>query len=339
MISPMEPPPTKPGVSAIRATAEGEVRRESALVGIRRTFAFSWAGKPARLRFTPLSAAPGPTGYLRLKGEAFSCVLGVPALPEPSSLGVAFAGIEVAALPEELLLGVLELWLADPLAALQRQGLTVKLAGWQTGPVERSALCGWEITWDGKDRFLAGTLHLDGAAADVVVKRLEKVPAQPLGTADSLPVSLSAVLTRVPLPPVTLRTLAVGDVIFVPLTPGDRTQGNYELWSGSRLMGRATRNRQTFRVSTMNPPAEPSAKPTAGAARVDDLPIPVVFDVGQIELTVGQLRSVGEGYTFELPATPPRLVTLRAHGREIGQGELVEIGDKVGVRIVQWNLV
>ncbi|MBL9205790.1 MAG: type III secretion system cytoplasmic ring protein SctQ [Opitutaceae bacterium] len=335
----MEPPLMRTGVAALRATPEGEIRRESVLVGIRRVFTFAWAGKPGRLRFTPAAAAPVPSGHLRLKGEAFSCSLGLPALPEPSSLGVAFAGIEVAALPEELLLGVLELWLADPLAALQRQGLPVQLAGWSIGSPERPALCGWEISWDGKDRFLAGTLHAEAAAADHLVRRIEKVPAQLLGTADSLPVPISAVLTRLPLAPATLRTLGVGDVIFVPLAPGDRTQGNYELWSGTRLMGRATRNRQTFRVSTMNPPAEPSAKLAAGAARVDDLPIPVVFDVGQIELTVGQLRSVGEGYTFELPATPPRLVTLRAHGREIGQGELVEIGDKVGVRIVQWNLV
>ena len=44
------------------------------------------------------------------------------------------------------------------------------------------------------------------------------------------------------------------------------------------------------------------------------------------------------GYTFELPAVPDRLVTIRANAREVGAGELVDLGDKLGVRIVNWNL-
>ena len=339
MINAVEQPPSVAPVRAVRATSTDEVRRESVLVGLKRAFPFSWAGKPARLRFSPLGSAPAATGFLRLEGEGFSADLALPVLFQPSSLGVAFAGIEIAALPEELLLGVLEVWLADPLAALQRQGFPLRVAAWQMGPSSRPAVCGWDISWDGRDRFVAGTLHAEPAALEGLVRRLEKLPAQPLGTADSLPVSVQVALARVPLAPAALRGLGVGDVVLLPLPPGDRSQGSYDLWSAGRLLGRATRNRQTFRVSTMNPPAEPSAKPAAGAARVDDLPIPVVFDVGQIELTVGQLRSIGEGYTFELPALPPRLVTLRAHGREIGQGELVELGDKVGVRISQWSLV
>jgi type III secretion protein Q len=251
---------------------------------------------------------------------------------------VAFAGIEIAGLPDDLLLGVLEAWAADGLKAAGAAGLPLELKAIGPTPPPLPAACGWEIAREGNASFLAGSLHAEPAALDALAALAARVPAQPTGSADTLPVTVSVAIARAPLSLSTLRAVGVGDVIWVPLAPGDRSQGPCELWAGPHLVARATRNQQSFRVSAMKPPAEPAAKTPAGPVKVDDLPVPVLFDVGQLDLTVGQLKSVAEGYTFELPATPPRLVAIRVNGREIGQGELVEIGEKVGVRVVQWTL-
>lgn len=327
-----------PGEPIIRKTPDGDVRRGNALFGLRRAFPFSWAGKPARLRFVAPAAASASQIHLVVRAGGQVVHVGLPGLPEPASLGVAFAGIEIAGLPEDILLGVLETWLADGLKAAGAAGLPLEIKAFAPAPSSLPLACGWEVAREANERFLVGTLHAETTALDALAALSARVPPQPAGSADGLAVALQVAIARTSLPLSTLRTVATGDVLWVPLAPGDRSQGPCELWAGTRLVARAVRNKQTFRVSTMPPPAEPPAKTPAGPVKVDDLPVPVLFDVGQLDLTVGQLRTVAEGYTFELPATPPRLVTIRANGREIGQGELVEIGDKVGVRVVQWTL-
>jgi type III secretion system YscQ/HrcQ family protein len=327
-----------PPASVIRKTPEGEVKRGNALYGVRRIFPFAWGGKPARLRFVAPAAAAAVSVHLTVRAGAHLMQVGLPKLPEPASLGVAFAGIEIAGLPDDLLLGVLETWLADAIKSAGAAGLPVEVKGVSPTPPTTPPVCGWEIGRETNERFLVGSLHAEPAALDAIAALAARVPAQASGSADTVPVAVHVAIARAPLPLATLRGVSPGDVIWVPLAPGDRSQGPCELWAGTRLVARAVRNKQSFRVSAMNPPAEPAAKPSAGPVKVDDLPVPVLFDVGQIDLTVGQLKAIAEGYTFELPATPPRLVAIRVNGREIGQGELVEIGDKVGVRVVQWTL-
>jgi type III secretion system YscQ/HrcQ family protein len=326
------------GGALIQRTAPGETKRGNALFGLRRSFPFAWAGKPARLRFIAPAAAPAPLLHLTAELGGHPVQIGLPGLPEPASLGVAFAGIEIAGLPEEILLGVMEAWLADAMKAASSAGVAWRLTGYQATPPTLASACGWEVAREANERFLVGSLHAEPAVLDAIVGSVSRVPAQPLGKADAVPVALHVVVARVPLSLSALRTVSLGDVFLVALPPGSPPQGPCELWAGTRLVGRALRNQQSFRVTAMNPPVEPAAKAPAGPVKVDDLPVSVLFDLGQLDLTVGQLRTVAEGFTFELAAMPPRLVAIRVGGREVGQGELVEVGDKVGVRVVQWTL-
>ncbi|PTY07826.1 YscQ/HrcQ family type III secretion apparatus protein [Opitutaceae bacterium EW11] len=318
---------------------EGEVSRMNALVGTRREFAFPWAGKQARLRFAPLDGAPSPSGWLRVRLGDRSFDLGLPRLPEPSSLGAAFAGIEIEQLPEPLLLGVLEAWLQDPLAALKRQSLELQLEAWQTAEPASGAALGWEIARGEDNTFLAGTLHGDTDALNHLADLAARAKPLPSGPADTLPLALSVALARVSFSLSALGEVAPGDLLFLPLLRAGAPRAEFELCLGERRVARAVKDGSVFKISAMNSSTE--AKPAAAGTaplRVDELPVQVVFDVGQLELTVGQLRTIGAGYTFELPSRPEKLVTLRANGREIGQGELVEFGDKVGVRVVHWSL-
>jgi type III secretion protein Q len=80
-----------------------------------------------------------------------------------------------------------------------------------------------------------------------------------------------------------------------------------------------------------------------GEAAVEDhparrLPVQVVFDIGQIELTVGDLASLQPGYVFALPAhLEGANVTIRANGSRAGRGEIVAVGDTLGVRLLAWG--
>ncbi|MGL5701165.1 MAG: YscQ/HrcQ family type III secretion apparatus protein [Kluyvera sp.] len=71
---------------------------------------------------------------------------------------------------------------------------------------------------------------------------------------------------------------------------------------------------------------------------LDTLPQKILVEVGQIDITLGALRTLREG---DLLATEVRLtpeVRLRLNGRVIGQGELIACGDNFVVRVTQWFL-
>ncbi len=70
---------------------------------------------------------------------------------------------------------------------------------------------------------------------------------------------------------------------------------------------------------------------------IDDLPVRLVFEVGRKEVTVQELRDLGVGAPVPLDRPASSAVQIFANGRRIGAGEMVMIGDQLGVRIMQLN--
>ncbi len=75
--------------------------------------------------------------------------------------------------------------------------------------------------------------------------------------------------------------------------------------------------------------------PGPPAADPDAIPITLTFEVGRLEVTLGELRRLGPGSVLQLGRGAGELVTIAAHGRTIGRGELVEVEGAVAVRIVR----
>lgn len=68
------------------------------------------------------------------------------------------------------------------------------------------------------------------------------------------------------------------------------------------------------------------------------LPVQLSFDIGRVEIGVGELASLQPGYVFALPShLEGANVTIRANGRDAGRGEVVAVGDTLGVRLLAWN--
>ena len=67
----------------------------------------------------------------------------------------------------------------------------------------------------------------------------------------------------------------------------------------------------------------------------DVLPVQLVFLAGETEMALRDLRRVAPGYIFDLGRPVDRHVEVRANGRRIGIGELVEIDRRVGVRLLK----
>lgn len=72
------------------------------------------------------------------------------------------------------------------------------------------------------------------------------------------------------------------------------------------------------------------------AVGIEDLQVPVAFEIDSARVSLGELACLGEGSVIELDV---RLldasVRLVCHGQTIGQGQMVAVGEQLGVRIVQ----
>ncbi len=70
--------------------------------------------------------------------------------------------------------------------------------------------------------------------------------------------------------------------------------------------------------------------------RISDIDLPISFEIETAEVTLAALESIEPGYVFELPmAAAGATVRLTVYGQVIGQGELVSVGDQLGVRILR----
>ena len=65
-----------------------------------------------------------------------------------------------------------------------------------------------------------------------------------------------------------------------------------------------------------------------------DLPVRLYFDLGERQMTLSELMTVGPGHVFDLGRDLRRAVIIRANGKVIGEGELVDVDGQIGVAVL-----
>lgn len=94
------------------------------------------------------------------------------------------------------------------------------------------------------------------------------------------------------------------------------------------------------------PTGKPSLKPNKEAVQVtrsteshaapspDEIPVNLVVEVGRFQITVQKLMELQPGNLLELDVKPENGVDLVINGKCVGKGELLRIGETLGVRIL-----
>ncbi len=70
-------------------------------------------------------------------------------------------------------------------------------------------------------------------------------------------------------------------------------------------------------------------------ALLEDLQIELGFELGHKVVLLKELKGVKPGYTFELDNSIDTPVNIRVNGKTLGVGQLVKVGDRVGVRVLE----
>ncbi len=144
-----------------------------------------------------------------------------------------------------------------------------------------------------------------------------------------------------------LRQLRLNDAVLFDVTCGHQSA---MVVFGEKYAACATRNAQQITLTerpyklsileeheywSMSELSATSADPVLEQPEFEDIPIKLLFDVGRQEISIGELRGLAPGYIFELHRKPETAVEIYAGGTRIGQGELVQINETLGVRVVR----
>ena len=319
-----------------------------------------------RMRLVPLVAPPPlapPPHWLAFEWAGAQFVL---ALPPAALEQLLAADLDHALLPElppALAQSVLEAGLAEALQALQQLGRGVpQLLHW-TPPDERAPAAlpphavALQLRADAGPEAFTAQLHADGLGLLLLAGLLAQRPPRPGPLQGGAVLALHAELgcTRVALHE--LQALAPGDVVLVQtafagadrglwLSAGGRAGLHVQLPptpdapdSDAKLSESPAATPPYLTVvhpwSERMPAANPAddLPPALDAATLQELPVRLSFDLGELRLTLGELQALQPGQTLALARPLAGAVRIRANGALVGEGDLVEIDGQLGVSV------
>lgn len=226
----------------------------------------------------------------------------------------------------------------------------------QFSPAQLSGLCGTEapINWETPcnlpyqhARVLAIATAADGAAAHpqlqcaegpVWIEHIEgdwphtAVPIHVSGY-ERLPLSLR--LGRIHQPAGRLRRLQQGDVLLL-------SSVRPQAWRAHRCLFDFTLQPESLLVTMIHPteadqPRELHADNGNASPALDLASLPLCLDVvlATLRLSLAELSELGEGSVMDLPAGAYRQIRIEHDGQCVASGELVQIGDHLGVQLAR----
>ncbi len=85
---------------------------------------------------------------------------------------------------------------------------------------------------------------------------------------------------------------------------------------------------------TMHQNTPPSGQ-TLEESSLDELPVALAFEVGRTVMPLGEVRQLAPGAIVEFPGAVEETVDIMANGKRVGRGEVVRVGEHLGVRILR----
>jgi type III secretion system YscQ/HrcQ family protein len=272
---------------------------------------------------------------LQLAGHDFTAHLHH--MPELGWMAPELAGVDITVLPEELACSALQSCLADVLAALGKGGVDLSVTAFAPakGVKLPSEFLEWSVNRGSDTDWLRGTLSGPDAGWQHLAALMAQAPANPGPPKDQIPFPLTVIAGSLRCAPSLLKVLDLHDVLLAEVRSYLSTRECYLLLRG-RPFGTGQANGSTITIKQVNlNGTQKMAETTKEPAALDELEVELTFVVGQKTVTLGELRSLAPGAAFELGAPIGEAVTIHANGRPIGKGELLEVGDRVGVRITE----
>ncbi len=276
-------------------------------------------------------------------------------------------GLSINALDEETTAWALEMALAPALEVLEdKAGVGVQFLGvsFVARPLAAKGFTAFSCQFAGVGSHMA-FLKLDRRDQKLLTEFILAQPFDPLDYGKPT-IDLSFQVGSTTLTTEELQTLAAGDTVLLDQSGVAKGYVNIAVGAHWRLVARlnntggivvqnalSSANEVDDRLGEREPRSkmaedeaqnpdeaqadtgqrEPGEAPTVPEASVDELPVKLVFELGRLEMELKELRTLSDGYVFNLGRSLTHPVDIIVSGRRIGAGELVRVGESVGVRI------
>ncbi|MFJ3463693.1 type III secretion system cytoplasmic ring protein SctQ [Achromobacter spanius] len=269
--------------------------------------------------------------------------VGLPPSAAQAWLAARFPELDAGPVPPALAATAVEALLAEAMAALSASspGGPARVVALDAAPAPLQQAWTLAVRNPVNGDTVYASLEADGLGLMLLAGLVSAAaPADNGMPVDAVPVRVSARLGWTDMPAAELRDLQPRDTVFLDqylVTP----EG--ELWLAAGAQGLRVRPDQSSYLVTqgwtslMTETPQSPADAEAGAQTpfdIDAIPVRLTFELGERLLTLGELRQLQPGETFDLErplADGP--VIVRANGALLGTGELVEIDGRIGVTL------
>lgn len=254
--------------------------------------------------------------------------------------------------------------MAEPLRAIMLEAAFAEMAGLfeeatrkrlsvlsvdQTGSVADNC-SGFGFSLDDGEFVCKGELWVDelGLGFLSAAVRLVDIKKRAMSTFDDLPVRLSLDVGWTDLPFETFRQLEKRDLILLDecwIVPdgqiflrAGRQVGLPAEIDGSRIVITGELEEIMYDDTDSDQDHDDDSSDDSEKT-LDGIQMRVSFDLGQRSMPLGELRQLSPGYVFELGRPVRSAVNIRANGKLIGEGELVDVDGQMAVSILNLSLV
>lgn len=131
--------------------------------------------------------------------------------------------------------------------------------------------------------------------------------------------------------PKELQGLSIGDVLIYARKADKGSPSRLTLHVNNKHKYKARYSEEG--ITIMSEEEQHVITPPLQKSDIEELSVRLDFDIGDLALSVAELRDLKPGAVIELDKTKESLVTIRNNGRAIAEAELVEIEGLIGVRI------
>lgn len=196
---------------------------------------------------------------------------------------------------------------------------------------------GFEVADDAGHTVCSGVVSLSDELLEAAVSRRTEGGVR----VTRLPVAVSFLLDQFNISERACEALSVGAVIRmgVAVHGSDGVDGQVivadERWS-ARIRDRRVLVHARLHSQENAMANEIAVEPSSSNETLGEIPVRLTFEVGRVELPLHEVQTLSEGFAFQLDRSlDEQTVTVRANGAVIASGDLVMIGDSLGVRLTE----